>query len=258
MNVNNFYREVFEDSLGLDVLGLENRFSDLVRLIERKTIMAFSNLIPATYRTVLDLADPHNIIKKEHHTLGVEYYIDDPVLDMFNLAILEVTHMEPCNVGNRDPYDPDSSAYYSSLVASRQNMTLEGVLMGSQYTTNRTLIDSSIPFKPYKELRGPRTLYLRNCSFNTCLELTLKVPWPNIVSIPEEYRETFITLAKLDIKIKLWNELRYMEDVVTPTGNLNLRVSDWESAEKEREEFLKELKLKSLPDRVGPSYFHIL
>ena len=245
MNVNNFYREVFEDSLGLDVLGLENRFSDLVRLIERKTIMAFSNLIPATYRTVLDLADPHNIVKKEHHTLGVEYYIDDPVLDMFNLAILEVTHMEPCNVGNRDPYDPDSSAYYSSLVASRQNMTLEGVMMGSQYTTNRTLIDSSIPFK-------------RNCSFNTCLELTLKVPWPNIVSIPEEYRETFITLAKLDIKIKLWNELRYMEDVVTPTGNLNLRVSDWESAEKEREEFLKELKLKSLPDRVGPSYFHIL
>ena len=222
MNVNNFFRTLFEDTLGLDVLGLDNRFADFVKLIDRNTLVTFSNLIPAKYLTYLDLSDPRNIVRKDRHTLG-----------------------------------PNSSAYYSSLIASRQNLTLEGVFMGSEYTRNRTLIDSAIPFKMYKELRGPRTLYLRNFAYEGEVELTLKVPWPNIVSIPEEYKEILLTLCQYDIKIKLWNELKYVEDVVTPTGNLNLRM-DWESAAKEREDYIQQLRLKTIPDRMGPVYFHIL
>ena len=257
MNVNSFFRILFEDTLGLDVLGLEARFSDLVKLIDRSTLVTFSNLIPAKYLSYLDLKDPRNIVKKDRHTLGVEYYIDDPVLDKFHLPILAVDKIEPNNVGAVDPYDPDSSAYYSSLVASRNNLTLEGVLMGSEYTYNRTLIDSTVPFKPYKELRGPRTLYLRNYSYYGEVELSLRVPWPNIVSIPEEYREIFLTLCQYDIKVKLWNELKYMEDIVTPTGNLSLRV-DWESAAKEREDYINDLRHRTIPDRIGPTYFRIL
>lgn len=257
MNVNNFFRTLFEDTLGLDVLGLDNRFADFVKLIDRNTLVTFSNLIPAKYLTYLDLSDPRNIVRKDRHTLGVEYYIEDEVLDKFNLPILSVEKVEPNNVGVVDPYDPSSSAYYSSLIASRQNLTLEGVFMGSEYTRNRTLIDSAIPFKMYKELRGPRTLYLRNFAYEGEVELTLKVPWPNIVSIPEEYKEILLTLCQYDIKIKLWNELKYVEDVVTPTGNLNLRM-DWESAAKDREDYIQQLRLKTIPDRMGPVYFHIL
>ena len=47
MNVNNFFRTLFEDTLGLDVLGLDNRFADFVKLIDRNTLVTFSNLIPA-------------------------------------------------------------------------------------------------------------------------------------------------------------------------------------------------------------------
>jgi len=257
MNVNEFYQGLFEDTLGLDILGLECRYTELVRLIDRKTLKTFGNLIPAYYLTYLDLADPAHIVKKEFHTQGVEYYIDDPVLDKFRLPILGIEEVNYNNVGNVDPYDPDSASYYSSVLASRQNITLESVLMGSEYTYSRTLIDSAIPHKRYKEFRGGRILYLKNWGYSGGVEIKIKTKWPNIVSIPEEYQEILTTLAKYDIQVKLWNELKYIEDVVTPNGNLQLRF-DWSGAEREREDYIKELRQRSLPDRVGPVYFHIL
>lgn len=258
MDVNIFYKELFEDTLGLDVLGLENQFPLLVKLINRKTLTTFGNLVPIKYLHYMDLTDENNIVKKEQHTLGVEYYINDPVLDKYHLPIFEVESIEYNNVGNVDPYDPDSTAYYSSIIASRQNLTLESMLFGSEYTYNRTLTDAAIPFKRYHELRGSRVLYLLNYAIQGTVEVVLKTRWPNLVSIPEEYRESFMDLAKYDIKIYLWNQLKYLESVVTPSGNLDLKISDWESAERDRTEFLKELRVKTFPDRVGNTYFHVL
>lgn len=258
MNVNNFYKEVFEDILGLDVLGLESRFPELVKLVNRRTLVTFSNLIPCKYITYLDLSDNRNMIKEDKLRQGTEWYIDDPTLDKFNLPILSIDSINYNNISGVDPYNPDASAYYSAVIASRQNITLESVLMGSEYTYNRTLVDSAIPYKRYHELRGGRVLYLQNYAFNGTIEITINTRYPNIVSIPEEYREIFIELACYDIKTKLYNELKFLEDVVTPSGNLNLKISDWEGAYKEREDYLRDLRNRSLPDRVGRHYFQIL
>lgn len=257
MNVNQFYTELFESTLGLDVLGLDSCFREFVKIIDSKTLVTFGNLIPIKYLHYLDLTDTSKIVKKEQHTLGVEYYLDDPVLDRYKLPILGVEKIEYNNVGDVDPYDPDSTAYYNSVITSRQNLTLESVLFGSLYTENRTLTDSAMPFKRYFELRGPRVLYLKNYAIQGTVEVTLKTRWPNVVSIPEEYRADFIRLAKLDVEIAAWNSLRYLEDIVTPSGNLSLRFN-WEGAEQEREDFLKELRTRSFPDRTGPMYFQIL
>lgn len=257
MNVNQFYHELFEQTLGLDVLGMENIFREFVKIIDTKTLVTFGNLVPIRYLHYLDLTDTSKIVKKEQHTLGVEYYIDDPVLDMYHLPILGVEKIEYNNVGDVDPYDPDSTAYYNSVITSRQNLTLESVLFGSLYTENRTLTDSAMPFKRYFELRGPRVLYLKNYAIQGTVEVTLKTRWPNVVSIPEEYRADFIKLAKYDVQIAAWNTLRYLEDIVTAAGNLSLRFN-WEGAEQEREDFLKELRTRSFPDRVGAMYFQIL
>lgn len=257
MNVCNFYQGLFEDTLGLDVYGLENRYTDLVRLIDRKTLKTFGNLIPAFYLTYLDLGDPAHIVKKDFQTSGVEYYIDDPVLKKFRLPILGVDHVEYANCGNVDAYDPEAAAFYNTVFATRNNVTLEGVLMGSESTTSRTLIDTAIPYKRYNEFRGGHILYLKNWGDSGFVEIKIKTKWPNIVSIPEEYEEIFTTIAKYDVEIKLWNSLKYLEDVPTPNGNLQLRF-DWSGAEREREDYLKELRLKTIPDRVGPVYFHIL
>lgn len=258
MDVNNFYKEVFEDILGLDVLGLESRFKDLVKLVNRRTLITFSNLIPCKYITYLDLDDTSKMIREDHQRVGTEWVIDDPVLAKFHLPILGIESINYSNMAGTDPYDPSSAAYYNAVIASRQNLTLESVLMGSEYTYNRTLIDSAIPFKKYHELRGPNVLYLQNYAYSGTIEITIKTRYPNLASIPEEYRETLITLALYDIKIKLYNELKYLEDIVTPAGNLNLRVSDWDGAFRDREDFLKDLRSRTMPDRVGKGYFHIV
>ena len=209
MNTNQFYRELFEQNLGLDSLGLEDRCSELVKIVDSTTLLAFGNLIPIKYLHYLDLTDTSKIVKKEQHTLGVEYYIDDPVLDKFHLPILGIEKIEYNNVGDVDPYDPDSTAYYNSVITSRQNLTLESVLFGSEYSFNRVLTDAAMPFKRHHELRGQRVLYLKNYAIQGTVEVTLKTRWPNVVSIPEEYHEDFLHLATLDCKIKLWNDLAY-------------------------------------------------
>lgn len=257
MNTNQFYRELFEQNLGLDSLGLEDRCSELVKIVDSTTLLAFGNLIPIKYLHYLDLTDTSKIVKKEQHTLGVEYYIDDPVLDKFHLPILGIEKIEYNNVGDVDPYDPDSTAYYNSVITSRQNLTLESVLFGSEYSYQRVLSDSAMPFKRYHELRGQRVLYLKNYAIQGTVEVTLKTRWPNVVSIPEEYHEDFLHLATLDCKIKLWNDLAYLANIVTPEGNLELNF-DWSNAEQERSDFLRELRTRSFPDRTGPMYFQIL
>lgn len=257
MNTNQFYRELFEQNLGLDSLGLEDRCSELVKIVDSTTLLAFGNLIPIKYLHYLDLTDTSKIVKKEQHTLGVEYYIDDPVLDKFHLPILGIEKIEYNNVGDVDPYDPDSTAYYNSVITSRQNLTLESVLFGSEYSYNRVLTDAAMPFKRYHELRGQRVLYLKNYAIQGTVEVTLKTRWPNVVSIPEEYHEDFLHLATLDCKIKLWNDLAYLANIVTPEGNLELNF-DWSNAEQERSDFLRELRTRSFPDRTGPMYFQIL
>lgn len=257
MNTNQFYRELFEQNLGLDSLGLEDRCSELVKIVDSTTLLAFGNLIPIKYLHYLDLTDTSKIVKKEQHTLGVEYYIDDPVLDKFHLPILGIEKIEYNNVGDVDPYDPDSTAYYNSVITSRQNLTLESVLFGNEYSYNRVLTDAAMPFKHYHELRGQRVLYLKNYAIQGTVEVTLKTRWPNVVSIPEEYHEDFLHLATLDCKIKLWNDLAYLANIVTPEGNLELNF-DWSNAEQERSDFLRELRTRSFPDRTGPMYFQIL
>ena len=75
MDVNNFYKEVFERTLGLDVLGLENTYQELVRLVESKTLITFSQYIPALYKFKLDISNPMNVVPDEVGTYGVEFYM---------------------------------------------------------------------------------------------------------------------------------------------------------------------------------------
>lgn len=257
MNVQRFYREVFEQSdMGLDVLGLEYRYRELVELIDSKTLPTFSKYVPAHYRTYLDMRDPNCLIIKEDQTKGAEYYLTDPNFDKFNVTINSIKAIGYNSADTTDPYDPDSTAYYSALINSRNNLTLESVLFGSEYTYNRTLTDSAIPWKKYSELRGPRTVYLENYPVNR-YEILCEVDWPNIASMPEEYHEALVGLAILDCKIFLWNSLKYVEDVTLPNGNMNLRM-DWSSAFNDRVEYLRDLRMRSGPDRIGRLYYTIL
>lgn len=258
MDVQLFLKELFEYDLGLEALGLANHFREIVRLIDTKTLTTWSNYVPARLLTYIDMRTNRNLVKKDFREAAAEYYIDEPILDQFNLQILGLGRLEPVGTGSVDPYDPESSAYYSSIIASRQTMTLENVLMSAEATRSRALINTAYPWQMEKELVGPRTVRFKNVTDTTGYTLELFIPWPNVVSISSEYKESFKTLCKLDIKMMLWQELKFMESVTTPTGNIDLRIADWESAERDRDEFLRNLKNQSLGDRVGSNFFFLL
>ena len=255
MDVNLFYTELFEHTLGLDIYGLESRFRDLAELINTKTLVTFSNYIPCVYTSVLNLNDPNAYVREEYGRIGREYYINDYVLDKFKLNIMDLLNVD-YSTGTQ--FDPEGEYYWSSMIAPRQHIDLETMLLGAEATYTKTLADSAFPYKRYAELRGARTVYLKNYPDTGMVELRLRVNFPNIASIPEGYREVFIQLAEYDVKIKLYNELKYIETVVTPAGNLDLKISDWDSAERDRIDFLKELRSKSFPDRIRDDYFRLL
>lgn len=254
MNINNFVKELFEDVLGLDVLGLENRYKDLVELINRKSLPTFSNYIKCSYFHYIDLNDRDLIIREEYGRVGREYYIKDNTLDQFNLPVLDIVKVT--FIGNGT--DPEDGYYMNSMIACRESINIESVLIGAEMTTFDTLTANALPYKKYHELRGDRILFLKNYPLDGKVEIEMRTKFPNITAIPDSYKEIFMAICKYDIKIKLWNELKYIEDVVTPNGNLNLKISDWDSADRDRDEYLKELRTKTLPDRIGTGYFQII
>ena len=85
-----------------------------------------------------------------------------------------------------------------------------------------------------KQLVGPRTVRFKNVTDTTGYTLELFTRWPNLTSVPSEYKESLKTLCKLDIKTYLWQQIKFLENITLPTGNIDLRVADWESAERDR------------------------
>lgn len=250
MDVNVFYKTLFEDTLGLDVLGLESRFKDLVELVNRTTLLTFSDHIPCLYTTIVDPNDHRYVIGKERSHYGKEYYLNDETLERFNMPILDIV--------DANWADTVRSGFFGEIVQAHQYYDVMDMMIGAEQTYMTTLADSAIPFKPDYDYRGGNVIYFRNIPDNTLVELVIKTKFPNLVSIPDAYMESFKKLAAFDIKIKLWNELKYIEEVVTPAGNMNLKISNWESAEQDREEWLKDFRVKSAPDRFGWMYFTLL
>lgn len=250
MDTNRLYQDTFEDKLGLDVLGLESRFKSLVELINRTTLPTFSEYIPCYYTRILDPSDERYVVSRDRSHYGTEYYLRDEVMERFNLPVLD---FHDCNFS-----DLSRSGLYGEIIARNNARDVYSVLMGSVMTTANTLIDSAIPFKPVYTYRSGNTFYLRNIPNTGPVEIVIRTVFPNIVSIPDEYFSSFQQLAIYDIKIKLWSELKYIEDVVTPQGNLQLKINDWESADKDREDWLERFRGKSFPDRNGHIYFTVL
>lgn len=250
MDINDFYKTLFEDTLGLDILGLESQFKKLVELVNRRTLKTFSEYIPCYFHTIMNPWDPRGIVSRDTSHYGIECIIRDPTLLKFNLPILDIVE---CNYPSTN-----IDTFRGNIFQLTNDYSIDGILLGAEQTYMTTILDNAIPFKPYWEYRGNDLVYFSNLPDKCDIELVIKTVYPNVVSIPEAYRESFLQLATFDIKIKLWNELKYIEDIATPVGNLNLKISDWESASRDRLDWLNQFKIDSMPDRVGSAYFTIL
>ena len=61
----------------------------------------------------------------------------------------------------------------------------------------------------------------------------------NLSTIPVDAEQSFYDLALLDMKIFLYNNLKYYDEINTAYGNIKLRIEDWSNAESQREDLLQ-------------------
>ena len=54
--------------------------------------------------------------------------------------------------------------------------------------------------------------------------------------------ETFEALASLDVQIFLYNELKYFDGLETVFANIDLKMSEWQSAQDKRESMVEKFE----------------
>lgn len=246
------YLELFEDEMGLDTMGLTMYYPQLIETIQKRTLPVFSELFPCIYPYIMDPRDNSKKIPDKYGGSTIEFRIEDHVLDDFGLKVMGHGQFYPAY--EKKEYDSGYNTMYLGGMQSYGN-SFETILLGSIENSTRSVMRQAIGMNPVCELKGPKLLALKHLPDFSPYIIELLVTYPGVNSIQETFKRYFLNLAKFDVGIFLYAKLKYVEDVITPAGNLNLKISDWESYPRDKEDYIKELRSISFPDRVLNSYF---
>jgi hypothetical protein len=245
----NVYLELFEDEMGLDTLGLEYLYPELVKLIQRRTLPDFYQHFWCFYPYEFDVRDKSKMIPSRFATNTAEYRVVDETVDSFKMEIIDV-HLDKSAI-EKNEYDhtQNRTGYINNLI--EWGGSFDDVLLGSLAADTMSTQRYMVGLAPVVKLMGDKVLSVKNIPSGMNHLVTLTVVIPSIIPIRMIYKRQFIALAKLDVQTWLWNRLKYMQDIVTPAGNIDLKISDWESSANDRESFLKELRQISYADRMA-------
>lgn len=247
------YLELFEDEMGLDTMGLTSFYPALIETIQKKTLPVFSELFPCVYPYLLDPNDMANRIPDAYAGSSVEYRINDPMLDSFGLKVLSYKHMYPAY--KKDEYEKGYQGQYLGGIYGYGGNMLDDMLIGNIQGSINSKYREVLGMNPVCKLKGTKLLELKHfADFNPYI-VELIITYPNVNSIQETFKRYFLNLAKFEVGIYLYNKLKYMEDIVTPAGNVNLRISDWEGYPRERDDYITQLRELTFPDRVDGIYY---
>lgn len=246
------YLELFEDEMGLDTMGLSWMYPQLIETIQRRTFPVFSELFPCIYPYVLDPKDTTNRIPDKFSGNSAEFRIEDPVLDDFGLKVLSFRQLYP--VYEKSEYEHGYNNAYLAGVGA-YNGSFDDMLIGNIAAETNSMFRGTLGLNPICKLKGPRLLSIKHFTDYAPYLVELIITYPNVSSMQETFKRYFLNLAKFDVGIYLYAKLKYMQDVVTPAGNVDLKISEWESYPRDKEDYIRELRTLSFPDRVESIYF---
>jgi hypothetical protein len=250
------YNEIFENKLGLDVMGLEHLYPELILRIKETTFPTFSSFIPCIYPYLFDTRDKNVTIGREFMSNIIQIRIVDDAIKQMNLSILGCKNIKPVTI-KENAYDNKFSSRTSALLMA-SNYNVYDILVGSSMQATNSEVRQMLGAATTVQLKGSDILEIKNPYTGQLQVAELLISHPTINSIPDSFREEFIRLATYDVQIYLHSTLKYMEDVVTPAGNINLRIGEYENATREREDYLKEFRSRSFADRVINNYFTVI
>jgi hypothetical protein len=191
---------------------------EILEIIKMESLYTFSNYYPFQFNITINGS---NQVPNEK---GV-YYLDGQGLEI--LGVAKVFRSEPTDYG-----------YYGECCYTNQSIMSPVEALNTQMVTDLVSM-SQVPntfnyIAPNRLELFPKNIIEEN------IIVTVKAVHPeHLATIPMSFREVFLKLCLLDVKITLWNILKQFSDLTTAVGNFNLKIEDYENAQNEREELLE-------------------
>lgn len=104
------------------------------------------------------------------------------------------------------------------------------------------------------EFLPPNRLKLKGFGSHDIVYLDCKVTYPSWGHVPESISIVSEQLAKLDVKIYLWGELKLYDKLESADGAIDLKIDDWANAESERQELLDNWRNKAFSNYTKYPY----
>nr|DAL03192.1 MAG TPA: hypothetical protein [Caudoviricetes sp.] len=226
MNISQLMTRLKMD-LGIYVVPLpfENSEKALNDVITTKTLPVFSQFVPRRWEEDLSIND----LKQIDSTVDVSTY--ELPKHLFFTPIISIMRCEPINT-------MFNGAYYSGTpILSGTTDLFEDMLLGS--ATYDVMSAIAPPFS-YDFIRPNKLrIYNMTCYLDKIRLIIGYQHADNLSTIPVDAEQSFYDLALLDMKIFLYNNLKYYDEINTAYGNIKLRIEDWSNAESQREDLLQ-------------------
>mgnify|MGYP007025961792 CR=1 FL=1 len=226
MNISQLMTRLKMD-LGIYVVPLpfENSEKALNDVITTKTLPVFSQFVPRRWEEDISIND----LKQIDSTVDVSTY--ELPKHLFFTPIISIMRCEPINT-------MFNGAYYSGTpILSGTTDLFEDMLLGS--ATYDVMSAIAPPFS-YDFIRPNKLrIYNMTCYLDKIRLIIGYQHADNLSTIPVDAEQSFYDLALLDMKIFLYNNLKYYDEINTAYGNIKLRIEDWSNAESQREDLLQ-------------------
>lgn len=224
MNLSNTITRI---KLQLGLIGIslpiENIDDTIITILNEVTIPTFSVFCPYKSSIYLNLAD---IEKLEKQSTYIKFLLPEfgerKVIYLFKVSYNDV---DPSGLSIYYGAPLYTSSIYSSLITAN---------------ASNNMMRPIIPTISH-HFEAPRTVYLYNAIASTSLKFDLGFEHDKtLASIPETCRDSFLKLAILDVKSNLYPTIKHYSEINTAIGTINLKLDDWQSAEDERKELLRD------------------
>ena len=236
MDINRLMRKI-DRHLGLSALQLEKFYPRIQEVLMDDTLRTLAQFFPYEYRIKLNLSES---VGAEYLT-GDEYiyYITDKYLEANpNVDIISVRRV----IGGGE---------FEQWNAPLQTFNIDAMILEGAASNIRSLLNIST--KSFKFL-PPNRILLKGFGSNETVYLECKLTYPNWGAVPESISIAAEQLAKLDVKIYLWNELKLYNKLESADGSIDMQIDEWANAENERQELLDSWRNKAFPNFVKYPY----
>lgn len=229
--------------LGVRTLKLSLDDNELLDIITGETVDTFSNHIPYVFEDYIFDTDK---VEGTRNT----YYIDDCLerhhgvkcLGIYDISLTNgtsLTDMQMDNLGNYNPVPRHGGAY---MGGGLESLIMTGALAN---------ITSALEFARdiFKFVAPNKVTLVRHDIQDAAIVKFQATHAKDLSTIAPTYEEEFFKLAILNIKIALYAEMKYYDNMDTAFGSIQLKIDEWASAENDRESLLKEWADKFIVNR---------